>query len=77
MSLEEIKAAAEETGTVKWFDAKKRYGFIQRDNEGDVFVHADGMADPSADALKDGERVRFTVGQEQKGPAALGVHRLL
>ncbi|MEJ2747698.1 MAG: cold shock domain-containing protein [Anaerolineae bacterium] len=76
MPEEETKAAPEETGTVKWFDAKKRYGFIQRDNGGDVFVHATGMADPSAEALKDGERVRFTVGPGQKGPAAQEVRRL-
>jgi CspA family cold shock protein len=67
----------EETGTVKWFDARKRYGFIQRDGGGeDVFVHANGLADPYAQSLVDGERVSFIVGQGPKGPAAQEVKRI-
>ena len=66
----------EETGTVKWFNVQKRYGFIERDSGGDIFVHANGMADPMAHSLEEGERVGFVVGQGQKGPAAEGVHRL-
>ena len=65
----------QETGTVKWFDVRKGYGFIQRDNGGDIFVHVNDMADPSARALEDGERVSFVVGQGQKGPAAQNVQR--
>ena len=76
MSQEETRIAQEETGTVKWFDSKKRYGFIERDSGGDIFVHANAMADPFARSLEDGERVRFVVGQGQKGPAAQEVHRL-
>ena len=68
--------AQEETGTVKWFDARKRYGFIERDSGGEIFVHVNGMADPYAQSLEDGERVRFIVGQGQKGPAAEEVQRL-
>ncbi|MCB8943261.1 MAG: cold shock domain-containing protein [Ardenticatenaceae bacterium] len=67
----------EETGTVKWFDARKRYGFIERDSGGEIFVHANGMVDPYAHSLEDGERVRFIVGQGQKGPAAEEVQRLV
>jgi CspA family cold shock protein len=76
MSEEKTGATKEETGTVKWFDAKKRYGFIERDTGGDIFVHANGMADPFASSLEDGERVQFIVGQGQKGPAAQEVRRL-
>jgi cold shock protein len=66
---------AQETGTVKWFDARKGYGFIERDNGDDIFVHINDMADPCARALEDGERVTFDVGQGQKGPAAQNVSR--
>jgi cold shock protein len=67
---------AQETGTVKWFDARKGYGFIDRDNGDDIFVHINDMADSTARALEDGERVTFDVGQGQKGPAAQNVSRL-
>jgi CspA family cold shock protein len=66
----------QETGTVKWFDARKGYGFIQRDNGDDIFVHINDMANPSDRALEDGERVTFVVGQGRKGPAAQNVQRL-
>lgn len=66
----------QETGTVKWFDARKGYGFIQRDNGDDIFVHINDMANPSDRALEDGERVSFIVGQGRKGPAAQNVQRI-
>ncbi len=66
---------AQETGRVKWFDARKGYGFIERDNGGDIFVHINDMANPGAPALEDGERVTFDVGQGRKGPAAQNVSR--
>ena len=67
----------EQTGTVKWFDARKRYGFIKPDNGSeDVFVHANGMADEFARALEDGEKVSFVLGQGPKGPAAEQVRRI-
>jgi CspA family cold shock protein len=76
MSQEETKTTQTETGTVKWFDARKGYGFIERDNGSDIFVHANNMADPNARSLLDGERVSFIVGQGPKGPAAQEVQRL-
>jgi CspA family cold shock protein len=66
---------AQETGTVKWFDARKGYGFIQRESGGDIFVHINDMADPTERPLEDGERVTFDVGQGRKGPAAQNVSR--
>ena len=67
--------AETQTGTVKWFDPVKGYGFIQRDGGNDVFVHINEMADPTARPLQDGERVVFGVIQADKGPAAVNVRR--
>lgn len=68
--------AQTENGTVKWFDAAKGYGFIVRDSGGDAFVHANELADPSARALADNDRVAFEIVQGAKGPAATNVRRL-
>lgn len=66
----------QETGTVKWFDPRKGYGFIQRDGGNDIFVHSSAMEDPFARPLEDGERVSFVVGEGRKGPAAQNVRRV-
>lgn len=59
---------ARETGTVKWFNNSKGYGFIQRDQGGDVFVHYRSIrGDDGYRTLDEGMRVTFLVTQGQKG----------
>ena len=60
-------SAAREQGTVKWFNNSKGYGFIQRDQGGDVFVHYRAIVGDGYRTLEEGMRVEFTVTQGQKG----------
>ena len=57
-----------ETGTVKWFNASKGYGFIGRDNGPDVFVHYTAIQSDGYRSLQEGQRVEFVV---EKGPKGL------
>ncbi|MEA2008484.1 MAG: cold-shock protein [Chloroflexota bacterium] len=69
--------AERETGTVKWFNAGKGYGFIERDNgEGDVFVHYSAITSGGFKTLDEGERVEFDVVTSDKGPQAQDVSSL-
>jgi CspA family cold shock protein len=66
-----------ETGTVKWFNDQKGYGFIARDSGGDVFVHYSSIVGQGGfRSLTEGERVDFKVEQGQKGPAAVDVRKV-
>jgi len=65
--------ADRETGTVKWFNASKGYGFISRDGGEDVFVHYDAIRADGYRSLEEGQKVEFSVGQGKKGPAAQDV----
>ncbi len=65
-----------ETGTVKWFDEQKGYGFITRDSGGDIFVHHSAIAAQGFRSLLEGDRVEFEVGEGRKGPAAVDVRKL-
>jgi CspA family cold shock protein len=58
-------------GTVKWFNANKRYGFIQPESGNDVFVHASAIQDGGS--LQDGQPVEFDIAQGAKGPQATNV----
>ncbi|NUR69291.1 MAG: cold-shock protein [Hamadaea sp.] len=59
------------TGTVKWFNADKGFGFIQQDDGGpDVFVHYSAIASGGYRSLDEGQKVQFEVKQGQKGPQA-------
>jgi len=64
------------TGTVKWFDSKKGYGFITADNGQDVFVHYTGISGEGFKTLEEGERVAFNVMESEKGLKAVDVERL-
>jgi CspA family cold shock protein len=69
--------ADKEQGTVKWFNATKGFGFIERDNgEGDIFVHYTAIAGDGYRTLDDGQRVEFTVTQGDKGLQASEVSKL-
>jgi CspA family cold shock protein len=62
-----------ETGTVKWFNESKGYGFIDRDSGGDIFVHYSGITGQGYRVLVEGQRVEFSIGEGRKGPAATDV----
>ena len=66
----------DETGTVKWFDNRKGYGFITRASGKDIFFHHSAIVDPFVRSLDDGEQVTFVVGEGRKGPAAQNVRRV-
>ena len=62
------------TGTVKWFNQTKGYGFIAPDDGGkDVFVHHTGIAGEGFKTLEDGAKVEFEVREGNKGPEAANV----
>ena len=61
------------TGTVKWFNEKKGYGFIQTDEGSDVFVHYSAISSAGFKTLTEGQRVVFDVEAGAKGPAAVNV----
>jgi CspA family cold shock protein len=60
-------------GTVKWFNDKKGYGFIEQEDGPDVFVHHSNINAQGFKSLKEGDRVTFDVEQGQKGPTAVNV----
>lgn len=62
-----------ETGTVKWFNDDKGFGFIEREQGEDVFVHFSSIRGEGYKTLNEGQKVEFTVGQGQKGPQAIDV----
>ena len=61
------------TGTVKWFNGEKGFGFIAREGGDDVFVHFSAIQGDGYRTLEEGQRVQFDVGPGRKGEEALNV----
>jgi cold shock protein len=61
------------TGTVKWFNAEKGYGFIEREDGDDLFVHYSAIQTSGYRTLEEGQRVEFDVGPGKKGEEAQNV----
>ena len=61
------------SGTVKWFNERKGYGFIEQQEGPDVFVHHSGITGNGFKTLYEGDSVTFDIEQGQKGPAAVNV----
>ncbi|EKU50076.1 cold-shock protein [Staphylococcus massiliensis] len=60
-------------GTVKWFNADKGFGFIEKDNGGDIFVHFSGIAGEGYKTLEEGQAVAFEITEGQRGDQATNV----
>ncbi|MBN2560116.1 MAG: cold-shock protein [Phycisphaerae bacterium] len=75
-ALRSTAVAERETGTVKWFNDAKGYGFISRDSGDDVFVHFSAIQSSGFRSLQENQRVEFSVEQGDKGPKAVDVRPL-
>jgi CspA family cold shock protein len=60
-------------GTVKWFNERKGYGFIEQEDGPDVFVHYSGINGAGFKSLQEGDKVSFEIEQGAKGPSAVNV----
>ncbi len=65
-----------EEGVVKWFDDRKGYGFIAREDGKDVFVHFSNITQEGFKSLKEGDKVSFDVQESERGPQAINVGRV-
>ena len=60
-------------GTVKWFNEKRGFGFIEQEEGPDVFVHFSNIKGTDFKSLKEGDQVSFDIEQGEKGPVAVNV----
>ncbi|NWL89468.1 MULTISPECIES: cold-shock protein [unclassified Paenibacillus] len=65
-----------QTGTVKWFNAEKGFGFIEIEDGNDVFVHFSAIEGDGYKSLDEGQRVQFNVTQGNRGPQAENVSKI-
>lgn len=65
-----------EEGMVKWFNDRKGYGFITRENGKDVFVHFSNIAQEGFKSLKEGDKVSFEVEETERGLQAVNVQKV-
>ena len=65
-----------EQGTVKWFNAEKGFGFIEREGGEDVFVHFSAIQGDGFKSLDEGQKVTFDIEQGQRGPQASNVQKV-
>ena len=63
-------------GKVKWFSAEKGYGFIEREDGGDVFVHFSAIQDEGFKTLTEGQEVEFEIVEGARGPQAANVSKI-
>ncbi|MBW1697702.1 MAG: cold-shock protein [Deltaproteobacteria bacterium] len=63
------------SGTVKWYDEKKGYGFISKDDGGELFFHRSAIREAGYKKLEEGERVTFDIQQSDRGPKAIDIYR--
>ncbi|MGG1518900.1 cold shock domain-containing protein [Paenibacillus oryzisoli] len=63
-------------GKVKWFNAEKGYGFIEREDGGDVFVHFSAIQTEGFKTLDEGQAVEFDIVEGARGPQAANVSKL-
>ena len=63
-------------GTVKWFNAEKGFGFIERENGGDVFVHFSAIVEDGYNSLEEGQSVEFDIVEGERGEQAANVVKM-